>query len=48
MQAPLADRQGPDPINPLVVPEQQFQSPVNQGVFESRYVMFMLGATAWF
>lgn len=48
MQTPLADRQGPDPINPLVVPEQQLQSPVNQGVFESRYVMFMLGATAWF
>lgn len=48
VQAPLEDRQGPDPINPLVVTEQQLQAPFNQGVFESHYVLFMLGATAWF
>lgn len=48
VQAPLEDRQGPDPINPLVVPEQQLQAPINQGVFESHYVLLMLGATAWF
>ncbi len=48
VQAPLEERQGPDPINPLVKPDQQLQAPVNQGVFESRYVMFMLGATTWF
>jgi long-subunit fatty acid transport protein len=48
VQAPLADRTGPDPINPLVVPDSQLQAPVNQGVFEAHYLMFMLGATAWF
>lgn len=48
MQDPLDERQGPDPINPLVVPEQQLQAPVNQGVFKSHYLMLMLGATAWF
>ncbi|HEY5937105.1 MAG TPA: outer membrane protein transport protein [Kofleriaceae bacterium] len=48
VQRPLEDRQGPDPINPLVVPDQQLEAPTNQGVFESRYVMFMLGATTWF
>jgi hypothetical protein len=48
VQAPLEDRQGPDPLNPLLVPEQQLQAPVNQGVFNSHYVMFMLGATTWF
>ncbi len=47
-QDPLEDRQGPDPINPLVVSDQQLQSPVNQGVFKSHYVMFMLGASTWF
>jgi len=48
VQTPLDERRGPDPINPLIVPTQQLQAPVNQGVFESRYVMFMLGATTWF
>ena len=48
VQASLGDRQGPDPINPLVVPDQQLQSPVNQGVFKSHYLMIMLGATTWF
>ena len=48
VQAPLDDRQGPDPINPLVVSDQQLQAPVNQGVFTSHYLMIMLGATTWF
>ena len=48
VEAELEDRQGPDPINPLNVPDQQLQAPVNQGVFESHYIMFMLGATTWF
>ena len=48
VQAPLDERQGPDPLNPLVVPEQQFQAPTNQGVYESSYIMLMLGATTWF
>jgi long-subunit fatty acid transport protein len=48
VQQPLEDRRGPDPINPLLVPKQQLEAPVNQGVFESGYVMFMLGASTWF
>ncbi len=44
----LDARQGPDPINPLVVPEQQRQAPVNQGTFDSHYILFMLGASTWF
>jgi long-subunit fatty acid transport protein len=48
VQKPLDERQGPDPINPLVTPPQQLEAPVNRGVFESHYLMLMLGATAWF
>jgi hypothetical protein len=48
VQAPIEERTGLDPINPLLTTEAQFQAPVNQGVFESRYILFMLGATAWF
>ena len=48
MEAPLEDRQGPDPINPIVVPAQQRQAPVNQGTFDSHYILFMLGASTWF
>lgn len=48
VQAPLDDRRGPDPLNPLLVPDQQLQAPVNQGTFESHYVLFMVGATTWF
>jgi PAS domain-containing protein len=28
--------------------DQQLQAPVNQGVFTSHYLLFMLGATTWF
>jgi hypothetical protein len=45
---PIADRQGPDPTNPLIVPEAQTESPVNQGTYKSHYLLFMLGATTWF
>ncbi|MGN6108623.1 MAG: OmpP1/FadL family transporter [Kofleriaceae bacterium] len=45
---PLDDRQGPDPTNPLLNPENQFESPYNQGTFESHYVLFMLGVNTWF
>jgi long-subunit fatty acid transport protein len=45
---PIEDREGPDPINPLNNPDSQLQGPVNQGVFKSHYLMFMLGASTWF
>jgi long-subunit fatty acid transport protein len=48
VNAPLDEREGPDPINPLVVPDQQLQAPTTQGTYKSHYIMFMLGATAWF
>ena len=48
IEAPLEERTGPDPINPLVVPEQQRQAPFNQGIVESRYLLIMLGMTASF
>ena len=41
-------RQGPDPINPIIAPNVQAESPVNQGTFTSHYLMFMLGASTWF
>lgn len=44
----IEDREGPDPINPIVVPEQQAEDPVTQGTFKSNYVLFMLGFTTWF
>jgi long-subunit fatty acid transport protein len=43
-----ADRRGPDPINPIVVPEQQIESPVTLGKYKSHYVMLMLGMSTWF
>lgn len=47
-ETPVADRQGPDPINPIASSDNQFQSPVNQGDYKSHYVLFMLGVTTWF
>ena len=47
-QRPIEDREGPDPINPIVVPAQQSESPVNKGTLTSSYLMFMLGFTTWF
>jgi long-subunit fatty acid transport protein len=54
-----ADRQGPDPIDPLFNPGNQGQtygekqggqveSPFAQGDYKSHYVLLMLGVTAWF
>jgi long-subunit fatty acid transport protein len=45
---PVDERQGPDPINPIVVPEQQAENPVNQGTYKSHYLMLMLGMSTWF
>lgn len=45
---PLEDRSGPDPVDPLVVPKQQAENPVNQGTIESSYLLFMLGVSTWF
>ena len=47
-QQALPDRRGPDPINPIVNPDQQLENPVNQGTFKSHYLMFMLGMSTWF
>ncbi len=47
-ETPVGSRHGPDPINPLLDPAQQAESPVNQGVYQSHYLMFMLGFTTWF
>jgi long-subunit fatty acid transport protein len=45
---PPSQRQGPDPINPLLVPNAQAEDPVNEGTYKSHYILFMLGATTWF
>ncbi len=47
-ETPPADRAGPDPINPLVVSDQQVQSPVTQGTYRAHYVLLMLGFSTWF
>ena len=44
----INDRSGPDPINPIVIPESQAEDPVTQGTFNSNYILFMLGFTTWF
>jgi long-chain fatty acid transport protein len=41
-------REGPDPVNPLVVTESQAEHPVNEGRFDSYYLLFMLGVKYWF
>ncbi|MBA3498761.1 MAG: outer membrane protein transport protein [Myxococcota bacterium] len=48
VQRPVEDREGPDPISPIVVPESQSESPVNKGTITSNYLLFMLGFTTWF
>ncbi|MGE0401364.1 MAG: OmpP1/FadL family transporter [Kofleriaceae bacterium] len=48
VERPLDQREGPDPINPIVNPDQQREAPVTHGVYESHYIMFMLGASTWF
>ncbi len=41
-------RQGPDPINPIVNPDVQAEHPVNEGTFDSHYLLIMLGISTWF
>jgi long-subunit fatty acid transport protein len=44
----FTDRSGPDPINPIITPSNQFENPVTQGEYKSHYVLFMLGFSTWF
>lgn len=46
--AEVGERGGADPINPLFEPNAQIENPINHGTYRSRYLMFMLGATAHF
>ena len=43
-----AINQGPNPINPVLTPDNQNESPVAQGDYKAHYTMFMLGVTTWF
>lgn len=43
--APVDQRQGPDPVNPVISPSQQVENPVNQGTIRSHYLMWMVGAS---
>jgi long-subunit fatty acid transport protein len=43
-----SERQGPDPVNPILDPQHQAENPVNQGDYKSHYLLFMLGASTWF
>lgn len=45
---PNEDREGPDPTFPLSPPNMQQEAPFNKGTYDAHYVLFMLGATAWF
>jgi long-subunit fatty acid transport protein len=45
---PQADRESPDPIAPIVGPNNQFESPYNAGTYNSHYLLFSLGATYQF
>ena len=47
-QRPNDQRQGPDPTNPLVPAEFQFENPVAQGTYKSSYLQFMFGYSRWF
>lgn len=47
-QLPVREREAPDPAQPLLQPDQQFQSPFNGGEYSSGYLIFSLGVTAWF
>ena len=47
-ETPSDQRTGLDPINPILGSDVQIQNPVNQGVYKSHYVLFMLGFSTWF
>jgi long-subunit fatty acid transport protein len=46
--ATFGDRQGPDPINPILNPDVQAESPVNEGTYKSHYLIFTIGMSTWF
>lgn len=45
---PVGSRQGPDPINPLLNPGSQSESPVSQGQYKAHYIFFTLGGSYYF
>lgn len=47
-ELPNEDRNGPDPVNPTINPDQQLENPIAQGDYKSSYLMLMLGASTWF
>ncbi len=47
-EEPIEDREGPDPITPIIDAERQSQNPVVQGTYESSYTMLLLGFSTWF
>lgn len=47
-QTPFADRDRPDPGQPLQGPRNQLESPFNAGRYESRYTLLSAGVTTWF
>jgi long-chain fatty acid transport protein len=44
-ETPLADRESPDPVQPLADKALQVESPFNAGTYSQNYVLFSLGAT---
>lgn len=44
-EIPVADRDQPDPVQPLKGAGNQVQSPFNGGTYESHYLLFSLGLT---
>jgi len=46
--APVLDRDSPDPGQPLQGKLNQIESPFNAGTYESGYKLLSLGVTAWF
>jgi long-subunit fatty acid transport protein len=40
--------QGPDPVNPILRPDDQILNPVGQGDYKSHYLLLMLGVSTWF
>ncbi|HEX5061481.1 MAG TPA: hypothetical protein VFV99_19070, partial [Kofleriaceae bacterium] len=48
IERPPSGRQGPDPTSPLIPPDNQTESPYNQGSIKSNYVMFAVGFSKGF
>jgi long-chain fatty acid transport protein len=47
-EIPFAERDRPDPGQPLRGPQNQLESPFNAGTYESGYLLLSIGVTAWF